>query len=98
MKKISDGEWEQMLKEGLSNEDLMYLMRLTNKKDEAWEILKKRNLSNEDLIYLIRYTDKKEEAKQILDSRPKKNDRYHQRKISLLSENLEFNRKTKKEK
>ena len=50
MKKISDEEWEKMFKEGLSNEDLKYLMRWTSKKEEAKQILDSRPKKTIDII------------------------------------------------
>jgi hypothetical protein len=51
---------------GMSNSQLRYLIRYTDKKNEAGEQLLKQSPSNSDLCYLIRfgtpYTDKKNEA------------------------------------
>ena len=69
MKKVSQKEWELILSENPTNDDLRYLIEYTDKKDEAFKQLLKQNPTNDDLCYLIKYTDKKDEAQKILDSR-----------------------------
>jgi DNA-binding MarR family transcriptional regulator len=61
--------------EGKTNEDLRYIIRYTDKKNEAAEQLLKQSPSNDDLRYIIEYTDKKNEAwEQLLKQSPSNDD------------------------
>ena len=75
MKKITQEEWDKVLAEDLTHEDLRYIIRYTNKKNEAGELLLKKNPTHEDLRYLIEYTSKAGEAQKVLDERNKKGKR-----------------------
>ena len=60
--------------ENKSNYDLCYIIRYTDKKNEAWEQLLKQSPSNSDLCYIIEYTDKKNEAGERLLKQSPSND------------------------
>jgi len=62
MKKITKEEFNQIMSENPSNEDLRYLIEYTEYKQQAWEQLLKQNPSNDDLRHLIEHTDYKQEA------------------------------------
>jgi hypothetical protein len=74
MKSVSKQEWEQLLKQNPSNDDLIYIIRYTDKKNEAGKQLLKQNPTNDDLYYIIKYTDKKNEAQLVLDNLQKESE------------------------
>jgi DNA-binding MarR family transcriptional regulator len=61
--------------ENKTNSELRYIIRYTDKKNEAWEQLLKQSPTNSDLVYIIEYTDKKNEAwEQLLKQSPTNSD------------------------
>lgn len=54
MKKVTDIEWEQLLKQSPSNKELCHIIKHTTKKDEEWAQLLKQNPSNDELCYIRR--------------------------------------------
>ena len=71
MKTVTEKEWQMILEQSPTNNDLRYIMRYTSKAEEAWAQLLKQSPTNEDLRYIMRYTSKAEEAQRILDKRAK---------------------------
>ena len=72
MKKITQKEWETILKQNPTNEDLIWLIEYTSLKEQAWNQLLKQNPANKDLKYLIEWTSYKKQAQKLLNKRGKK--------------------------
>lgn len=45
--------WSELIKRGVSKEDLIYLMRSGIRADEAWELLKQQKPNKKELISLV---------------------------------------------
>ena len=71
MQNITQKEFDLILTQNPTNNDLRYLIECTNYKEQAWEQLLKQNPTKNDLRYLIKYTSYKEQAWELLNDNKK---------------------------
>ena len=54
MKKVTQEEWEQLLKQNPTNDDLIYIIEYTDKKNEAQSILYNLQETPKSIIEIIK--------------------------------------------
>lgn len=64
--KYKEPAWKELLKRGVSNERLCYLIYYTDYKDKAAKQLLKQNPTTDDLRFLAHYTKYKEQAAELV--------------------------------